>query len=106
MKQFFVILFLLFFSFSVSAQNNINHTRISIITCGPGDELYSLFGHTALRIIDSAAHSDIVYNWGGFTFDQPNFYLKFLRGKLKSCCAYVPLMSKFVFNDGNDRLPV
>ncbi|HEX5151357.1 MAG TPA: DUF4105 domain-containing protein [Parafilimonas sp.] len=82
MKQFFVILFLLIFSTSIPAQNNINHTRISIITCGPGDELYSLFGHTALRIIDSTAHQDVVYNWGGFTFDPPIFYLKFMRGKL------------------------
>jgi len=100
MKQFFVILFLLFFSFSVSAQNNINHTRISIITCGPGDELYSLFGHTALRIIDSAAHSDIVYNWGGFTFDQPNFYLKFLRGKLlyySSADNFPDFMAEYVY---------
>jgi len=100
MKQFFVILFLLFFSISVSAQNNINHTRISIITCGPGDELYSLFGHTALRIIDSAAHSDIVYNWGGFTFDQPNFYLKFLRGKLlyySSADNFPDFMTEYVY---------
>jgi hypothetical protein len=82
MKQFFVGLLLVIFSLSLSAQNNIAHTRISVITCGPGDELYSLFGHTAIRIIDSIRHSDIVYNWGGFTFDQPNFYLKFMRGKL------------------------
>jgi len=82
MKQLFVILFLLIFSISISAQNNIAHTRISVITCGPGQDLYSLFGHTALRIIDSSAHTDSVYNWGGFTFDEPNFYLKFMRGKL------------------------
>lgn len=65
-----------------SAQTNAARTGISVLTCGPGTELYSLFGHTAIRIVDSVAHTDIVYNWGGFTFDQPNFYLKFLRGKL------------------------
>src|ERR1044072_1645516 len=81
MKQFFIIVFVFFLSIKLTAQNT-THTRISVITCGPGDELYSLFGHTALRIIDSVHHSDIVYNWGGFTFDQPNFYLKFMRGKL------------------------
>ncbi|NDA64980.1 MAG: DUF4105 domain-containing protein, partial [Chitinophagia bacterium] len=47
-----------------------------------GQELYSLFGHTALRIIDSTNHTDIVYNWGTFDFDEPNFYVNFMRGQL------------------------
>src|SRR4051812_1049942 len=83
-----------------SAQVNAAHTRISIITCGPGDELYSLFGHTAIRVIDSTAHTDIVYNWGGFTFDQPNFYLKFLRGKLlyySSADLFPDFMAEYVY---------
>lgn len=82
MKNFFWIVCLSFISIAVHAQNNAARSRISVITCGPGDELYSLFGHTALRIIDSVQKTDVVYNWGGFTFDQPNFYLKFMRGKL------------------------
>lgn len=82
MKKIFIVLSILFIVSNIYAQNNVAHTRISILTCGPGDELYSLFGHTAIRIIDSNYHSDVVYNWGGFTFDQPNFYLKFARGKL------------------------
>ncbi|MFT4153739.1 DUF4105 domain-containing protein [Parafilimonas sp.] len=82
MKCFIIGICLLFISPFIKAQANSAHTRISVITCGPGDELYSLFGHTALRIIDSMHHTDMVYNWGGFTFDQPNFYLKFMRGKL------------------------
>ncbi len=82
MKQFIGVLFLLIFSLSLSAQNNIAHTRISVITCGSGEDLYSLFGHTAIRIIDSTKRTDTVYNWGGFTFDEPYFYLKFLRGRL------------------------
>ncbi len=56
--------------------------RISVITCTPGEDLYSLFGHTALRIVDSVRNTDIVYNWGTFDFDTPNFYLKFMQGKL------------------------
>lgn len=82
MKQFLIGLSLLLFSISLSAQNNAAHIRISILTCGAGNELYSLFGHTAIRIFDSTTKQDIVYNWGGFTFDQPNFYLNFVRGKL------------------------
>jgi hypothetical protein len=56
--------------------------RISLITCNPGSELYSTFGHTALRVVDEAAGTDIAYNYGTFAFDDPNFYAKFIRGKL------------------------
>ncbi len=59
-----------------------SHLRISLLTCTPGEELYSTFGHTAIRITDSSSLTDYVYNFGTFNFDDPNFYLKFVRGKL------------------------
>lgn len=58
------------------------HLRISVLTCAPGEELYSTFGHTAVRVIDSTTFSDIVFNYGTFDFSDPDFYLKFIRGKL------------------------
>lgn len=56
--------------------------RISLLTCTPGDELYSIFGHSAIRVIDSNSVTDVVYNYGTFNFDDEGFYLKFIRGKL------------------------
>jgi hypothetical protein len=56
--------------------------RISLLTCSPGEELYSTFGHTAIRITDSTLQSDLVFNYGTFDFEDPSFYLKFVRGKL------------------------
>ncbi|MEY3351281.1 MAG: hypothetical protein RIQ50_1392 [Bacteroidota bacterium] len=56
--------------------------RISLLTCSPGAELYSVFGHNALRITDSAAGTDVVYNFGTFDFNDPDFYTKFVIGKL------------------------
>jgi hypothetical protein len=56
--------------------------RISLLTCSPGSELYSIFGHSALRVVDSSAGTDIVYNYGTFSFGEPGFYTKFIRGKL------------------------
>ena len=56
---------------------------VSLLTCAPGADLYSSFGHTAIRIQDSVLHTDFVFNYGTFQFDQPNFYLKFIRGKLE-----------------------
>ena len=57
-------------------------TQISLLTCDPGDALYSTFGHSAIRVFDPNQDLDIVYNYGTFDFDEPNFYTKFLRGKL------------------------
>jgi Domain of unknown function (DUF4105) len=65
-----------------NAQNDSSRLRISLLTCTPGAELYSIFGHTAIRITDSAINSDIVYNYGTFNFDDDGFYLKFVQGKL------------------------
>ncbi|MGJ7033385.1 DUF4105 domain-containing protein [Niabella hirudinis] len=56
--------------------------RISVLTCGTGDALYASFGHTAIRITDSAGGTDVVYNYGTFDFADPAFYSKFTLGKL------------------------
>jgi len=79
----FLISSLLAVSQSGAAQTDSScHLRISILTCSPGEELYSLFGHTALRVTDSATRLDVIYNWGTFDFEEPNFYMKFTRGSL------------------------
>jgi len=105
MKNLLIVtLISLFFITDISAQNNLAHTRISILTCGPGEDLYSLFGHTAIRIIDSTNHTDTVYNWGGFTFDQPYFYIKFMRGKLlyfSSADYFADFMYEYVVEHRN-----
>ncbi len=64
------------------AQTDSSGLRISLLTCSPGSELYSTFGHSALRIVDTTAGTDIVYNFGVFDFYDPDFYLKFVQGKL------------------------
>lgn len=56
--------------------------EVYLITCGPGTETYSLYGHTALRIVMPENKSDIVYNWGLFDFSTPNFAWKFAKGRL------------------------
>ena len=68
--------------FAAGAQNDSCRLRISLLTATPGDELYSTFGHSALRVTDSVNNTDIVFNYGTFNFDEPGFYTKFIRGKL------------------------
>ena len=59
------------------------NAEVSIITCGTGSEIYSLFGHTAIRIKDTENQIDEVYNYGTFDFNTPNFILKFVKGDLQ-----------------------
>jgi hypothetical protein len=58
-------------------------SEISLLTCDSGDQLYSLFGHTALRVKDTENAIDAVYNYGYFDFRTPNFYMKFVKGDLQ-----------------------
>lgn len=84
---------ILFFSFKANCQqptdssltSGIGHLKsfkISILTCGAGEDLYSVYGHSAIRVVDSNRMSDVVYNYGTFNFGDPDFYMKFTRGKL------------------------
>lgn len=59
----------------------------SVLTCGAGDEFYTSFGHTAIRVCDTARGLDMVYNYGTFDFDTPHFYWTFARGKLNYCLS-------------------
>lgn len=55
--------------------------QFSILTCSPGEEIYSLFGHTAIRYKDSESGTDIVFNYGIFSFNSPNFIWRFIKGE-------------------------
>lgn len=62
----------------------------SVLTCGAGDEFYTAFGHSAIRVCDPARGLDMVYNYGTFDFDAPHFYWSFARGKLNYCLSRYP----------------
>lgn len=50
---------------------------------GPSqEELYSAFGHSGIRVVDSIQQIDALFNYGIFNFNEPHFYLKFARGNL------------------------
>ena len=55
--------------------------KISVLTCSPGDEIYALYGHTALRCRDISTGVDEVFNYGLFDFDTPNFAWRFVLGE-------------------------
>lgn len=83
-RTLIILLFtLLFLPLAARDTTGNNQLRISLITCTGGNELYSIFGHSALRVIDYEKGQDLIFNFGLFDFGTPNFYLKFMQGKLK-----------------------
>jgi hypothetical protein len=90
MQQSIIKKIILFIAIILSATTNFAQSitlsqdaRVSILTCGTGNESYSLFGHTAIRIADPKNYIDVVYNYGAFDFNTPNFVLKFIKGDLQ-----------------------
>ena len=111
---FFLVLILINFKSFGS-----NSTQVSVITIGPYEkELYSAFGHSGIRFWDPSNGIDYFYNYGIFDFDQPNFYLNFLHGKLlykvgkynyKSAEAFYKSQNRFIKEqildiDDNDKM--
>ena len=87
----FLLFGICFFLFcQLKSQDSLHQLRVSLITVDPGNELYSIFGHSAIRIVDSTEQSDLSYNYGTFDFNTPNFYPKFLRGKLLYILSVAP----------------
>lgn len=54
--------------------------EVSLLTCAPHEEIYSLYGHTALRWHDLHTKSDLAFNWGVFDFRRPHFVARFVLG--------------------------
>lgn len=64
--------------------------RFSVLTCSPGDEAYSLFGHTALRYVNEEKNVDVVFNYGYFDFNSPGFMWRFVLGETDYRLGAVP----------------
>ena len=60
--------------------SNMDDVEVSLLTCGPGNEVYSLFGHTAIRISQHSRGMDVVVNYGMFSFKQKYFIPRFVLG--------------------------
>lgn len=82
-KKYLLFTFL-FISTIVQAQyvSLSEASEVSILSLGPGNNLNDSFGHCAFRINDKENGVDIVYDYGRYDFNTPNFYLKFARGQL------------------------
>ncbi|HUW92207.1 MAG TPA: DUF4105 domain-containing protein [Bacteroidales bacterium] len=83
MKRIVIILAVIALISGSSAKAGIaDSTDVYLLTCAPGTESYSIYGHTAIRIVIRGQSFDRVYNWGLFDFSTPNFAFRFAKGKL------------------------
>ena len=81
-RKLYIFLLALLTCFSgLQAQELSDEARISLLTCTPGDYLYTRYGHTAIRVLDKTNEIDIVFNYGMFDFNTEHFYWKFVRGE-------------------------
>ena len=74
---------LLFFSLNTKAdsRNENEEFEISILSIGEGQSLADAFGHTGIRVIDKKTNNDVVFNFGIYDYNAPNFYSNFVKGR-------------------------
>lgn len=73
----------------------------SLLTCSPGRESYSKFGHSAIRITDPSQDMDVVFNYGIFSFDSDHFYARFVKGETDYQLGVEPM---YWFVESNARI--
>lgn len=78
--KYFIFCLFMGVAFSVQSQST-DSIRFSLLTCAPGTEIYSLFGHTAIRYENYTRRIDVVFNYGMFSFNTPNFIFRFVAGE-------------------------
>lgn len=79
-----ILIYILLTASCLSWASNITlseESMIHLLTCTPGTETWSKYGHSAIRVMDAENRLDVVFNYGIFDLMADDFYLKFLRGE-------------------------
>ena len=77
------ILFLcIFLSVNAKSHTLSSQAQISLLTISPSDEeVYTVYGHSAIRIQDQPHQIDLIFDYGRFSFSKPNFIYRFVKGE-------------------------
>lgn len=70
--------------------------RVSLLTAMPGEEVYALEGHSAIRVHDPDTGEDYVVNWGVYDFSSPNFVGRFVAGQTDYMCVADSFVQSFI----------
>lgn len=86
---FFLLLFVFLRTLPLKSQELplSDSSQISLLTVTPGEEVYAQYGHTAIRVIDFKRQFDLVFNYGLFDFNAPNFLYRFIKGETDYICG-------------------
>ena len=83
LNNYIITLCLILYSININANatESLKRYEISILSIGEGSSLADAFGHTGIRVRDSVLQNDIVFNYGIYDFNAPNFYSNFVKGR-------------------------
>ena len=83
LNNYIITLCLILYSININANatESLKRYGISILSIGEGSSLADAFGHTGIRVRDSVLQNDIVFNYGIYDFNAPNFYSNFVKGR-------------------------
>ena len=73
---------------AAAAQDAADTVRVRLVTFYPGSEVFSVYGHTEIRVTQGAA--DYYFNYGVFDFNTPGFVYRFVTGEADYLCLAVP----------------
>lgn len=78
--------------------------EIRLFVIGPGDPVYSYWGHTGLAIKDNSRDSDIFFDFGNFYFEDDDFFKNFAIGRLlyMAYAAYTESYIRSVVRENRD----
>src|SRR5512133_2210441 len=106
MRKFIFLFLAVILSFNQGhAQPLSPSAKVSLLICAPGDEIYSYWGHAAIRIQDPLYGIDSVFNYGVFDFMAPHFYWRFAKGETDYQLG-IQRMSSFLQVYRNDQQKV
>lgn len=77
-----VVFFILLLGLAPSVRAQLPEIRASVIVFGPGPEPHARFGHVALRFQDPSREIDVLFDWGRFDFEFPDFFINYAMGRL------------------------
>ena len=80
-----------------------NGAEAWLVTFGPGEIYWERFGHNAIWLREPAAGLDHTFNFGFFDFEQEDFFLRFMRGRMLYFSVAQPALREFEFYSQYNR---
>ncbi|MEG1999019.1 MAG: DUF4105 domain-containing protein, partial [Bacteroidales bacterium] len=107
LKTVFLCFLLAFLSVTtVNAESKNDSISVSLLTCTPGQRIYELYGHMGIRVKIPVRSFDVVYHYGVFSFNTPNFAYRFVKGETDysiGVAPYYDFVSMYAMRGSNVR---